>query len=111
VNCPENFDNRAALVGAEIARIEGHDVDAMRLYEQAIRRLAQTALFIMRHSPMKSLPLLRGAGLREDCPYVFAGRPLWLSALGADGKCGNSNNFIASVASTDRPVELLDDYQ
>src|SRR5882757_8078506 len=36
-NCPENFDNRAALVGAEIARIEGRDVDAMRLYEQAIR--------------------------------------------------------------------------
>jgi PAS domain S-box-containing protein len=36
-NCPENFDNRAALVGAEIARIDGRDVDAMRLYEQAIR--------------------------------------------------------------------------
>jgi PAS domain S-box-containing protein len=36
-NCPENFENRAALVGAEIARIEGRDVDAMRLYEQAIR--------------------------------------------------------------------------
>src|SRR5208337_5008346 len=30
-------DNRAALVGAEIARLEGRDVDAMRLYEQAIR--------------------------------------------------------------------------
>jgi hypothetical protein len=36
-NCPENFDNRSALVGAEIARIDGRDVDAMRLYEQAIR--------------------------------------------------------------------------
>jgi PAS domain S-box-containing protein len=36
-NCPETFENRAALVGAEIARIEGHDVEAMRLYEQAIR--------------------------------------------------------------------------
>jgi predicted ATPase/GAF domain-containing protein len=35
-NCPENFENRAALAGAEIARIEGRDVDAMRLYEQAI---------------------------------------------------------------------------
>ena len=35
--CPENFENRAALVGAEIARIDGRDVDAMRLYEQAIR--------------------------------------------------------------------------
>jgi hypothetical protein len=35
-NCPENFENRAALVGAEIARIEGRDLDAMHLYEQAI---------------------------------------------------------------------------
>src|SRR5262249_967282 len=29
--------NRAALVGAEIARIEGREIDAERLYEQAIR--------------------------------------------------------------------------
>ena len=36
-NCPENFENRAALVGAEIARIEGQELDAERLYEQAIR--------------------------------------------------------------------------
>jgi PAS domain S-box-containing protein len=35
-NCPENFENRAALVGAEIARIESRDLDAMRLYEKAI---------------------------------------------------------------------------
>ncbi len=36
-NCPENFENRASLVGAEIARIEGRDLDAERLYEQAVR--------------------------------------------------------------------------
>ena len=36
-HCPENFENRALLVAAEIARIEGRDPDAMRLYEQAIR--------------------------------------------------------------------------
>jgi len=36
-NCPETFENRAALVGAEMARIESRDVEAMRLYEQAIR--------------------------------------------------------------------------
>jgi PAS domain S-box-containing protein len=36
-NCPENFENRAALVGAEIARIEGRTLDAMDLYERAIR--------------------------------------------------------------------------
>ena len=37
VNCPDNFENRAALVGAEIARLEGRELDAERLYEQAIR--------------------------------------------------------------------------
>ena len=36
-NCPENFENRAALVGAELARIESRDWEAMSLYEQAIR--------------------------------------------------------------------------
>jgi PAS domain S-box-containing protein len=36
-NCPENFENRAALVSAEIARIEGRHLDAENLYEQAIR--------------------------------------------------------------------------
>jgi PAS domain S-box-containing protein len=36
-NCPENFENRTALVGAEIARIQGRELDAERLYEQAIR--------------------------------------------------------------------------
>ena len=35
--CPDNFENRVALVGAEIARLEGRELDAERLYEQAIR--------------------------------------------------------------------------
>lgn len=36
-SCPENFENCAALVGAEIARIEGRLLDAEQLYETAIR--------------------------------------------------------------------------
>ena len=36
-SCPENFADRATLVGAEIARIEGRELDAERLYEAAIR--------------------------------------------------------------------------
>ncbi|MGA7815911.1 AAA family ATPase, partial [Caballeronia sp.] len=36
-HCPENVGDRAALVGAEIARLEGRDLDAERLYQQAIR--------------------------------------------------------------------------
>ena len=36
-HCPENFENRALLIAAEIARVEERDPDATRLYEQAIR--------------------------------------------------------------------------
>jgi PAS domain S-box-containing protein len=36
-HCPENFENRAALVSAEITRIEGRERDAAYLYEHAIR--------------------------------------------------------------------------
>jgi len=35
-HCPENFENRVALVGAEIARIEGRVLEAEQLYERAI---------------------------------------------------------------------------
>ncbi len=36
-NCPENFGHRAALIAGEVARVEGREQDAMRLYEQAIQ--------------------------------------------------------------------------
>lgn len=36
-HCPENFDNRKALIGAEVARIAGHELAAQRLYEQALQ--------------------------------------------------------------------------
>src|SRR5262249_40510737 len=36
-NCPENFQSRFALVSAEKARIEGRDLEAMRLYDEASR--------------------------------------------------------------------------
>ncbi|QGZ64458.1 AAA family ATPase [Paraburkholderia acidisoli] len=36
-HCPENFENRAALVGAELARIDGDIPEAERLYDLAIR--------------------------------------------------------------------------
>jgi predicted ATPase/signal transduction histidine kinase/ActR/RegA family two-component response regulator len=44
-HCPENFANCTALVGAEIARLEGRQLDAERLYEEAMR-LARESGFI-----------------------------------------------------------------
>ncbi|MBD0687736.1 MULTISPECIES: trifunctional serine/threonine-protein kinase/ATP-binding protein/sensor histidine kinase [unclassified Pseudomonas] len=43
--CPENFASRAALVGAEIARVEGRLIEAELLYEQALQA-AQASGFI-----------------------------------------------------------------
>ena len=34
--CPENFESRAALVAAEVARLDGRELEAERLYEHAI---------------------------------------------------------------------------
>jgi PAS domain S-box-containing protein len=36
-HCPANFENRAALVAAEIARIDGNTLEAQQLYDRAIR--------------------------------------------------------------------------
>ncbi len=35
--CPENFEDRAAMVSAEVARLEGRELEAERLYAQSIR--------------------------------------------------------------------------
>ena len=35
-HCPDNFANRHALVSAEVARLDGRELEAMRFYEQAI---------------------------------------------------------------------------
>jgi len=62
-NCPENFENRAALVGAEIARIEGRELDAMRLYEKARRTHAQAP-------GAAKLSLQRRTRFRDDRRYA-----------------------------------------
>ncbi|MCK9687108.1 AAA family ATPase [Scleromatobacter humisilvae] len=36
-NCPSSFAHRHALVAAELARLDGRGMEALRLYEQAIR--------------------------------------------------------------------------
>ncbi|MCO4865787.1 AAA family ATPase [Cupriavidus sp. WGlv3] len=41
-HCPENFADRATLVAAEIARVEGRVVEAEQLYEQAIHAAQET---------------------------------------------------------------------
>jgi PAS domain S-box-containing protein len=86
-NCPENFANRAALVGAEIARLEGRELEAMRLYEEAIR-LAREHSFIQNEGLANELAArfyaARGFETIADA-YLRNARSCYLR-WGADGK-------------------------
>jgi hypothetical protein len=63
-HCAENFESRAALVGAEIARIDGRALDAMNLYEQAIRS-AQANGFIHNEALANELEKKRARFVRS----------------------------------------------
>ena len=75
-HCPENFENRAALVGAEIARIEGRLLDAEQLYEQAIRSAHENG-FVHNEAVANEArrALLRGTWFREDRALRICGTP------------------------------------
>src|SRR5262249_29491436 len=60
-NCPENFQDRALLVAAEIARVEGRVLDAERLYEAAIRSARENE-FVQNEALANELAALFYAG-------------------------------------------------
>ncbi len=118
-NCADNFENRAALVGAEMARIEGRDVDAMHLYEQAIRS-AHANGFVHQEALANELAArfyaARGFG-KIDRVYLQDARYGYLR-WGADGKVRQLDemhpNLIAEAparaptSTIGAPVEHLD---
>ena len=118
-NCPENFENRAALVGAEIARIEGRDADAMRLYEQAIRS-ARANGFV--HGEALAYELAAHFYAARGCEeihhvYLRNSRYCYLR-WGADGKVRQLDELYPNLRERDplhapssmigTPVEQLD---
>jgi PAS domain S-box-containing protein len=86
-NCPENFESRAALVGAELARVEGRDLDAGRLYEQAV--LSARANGFVHNEALAceiAARFYRARGLEDIAEmYLFKARDGYLR-WGADGK-------------------------
>jgi PAS domain S-box-containing protein len=84
---PATFADKHALVGAEIARIAGHDVEAMGLYEQAIR-LAHEHGFAqcegMAHEAAATFFLARGSATAARAHLVEA--RACFARWGADGK-------------------------
>jgi PAS domain S-box-containing protein len=106
-NCPENFESRAALVGAEIARLKGRDLDAQRLYERAIRSARDNGFVhneALANEWAGRFALdqgLESAGLAylRNASACYA---LW----GAEGKVRQLHQFYPQLAARDRaPVE------
>ncbi|MGA9240584.1 MAG: ATP-binding protein, partial [Silvibacterium sp.] len=86
-NCPENFENRDALVGAEIARIEGRVLDAEQLYEQAIHS-AQANGFVHNEALADELAArFYAARGFEDIAHLYLRKARYgYLRWGADGK-------------------------
>ncbi|MFZ0207666.1 MAG: ATP-binding protein, partial [Roseiarcus sp.] len=118
-NCPENFGNRAALVGAEIARLESRELDAERLYEQAIRS-ARANGFILNEALAYEVAARFYAGRGfEEFAHVYLQKARYdYQRWGADGKVRQLEETYphlraeevapASTSTIATPVERLD---
>lgn len=86
-HCPENFENRAALIGAEIARIEGRVLEAEQLYEQAIRS-AHNNGFVHNEAVAYELAarFYAGRGFQKFADAYLLGARYCYQRWGADGK-------------------------
>ena len=118
-NCPENFANRVALVGAEIARIEGRELDGERLYEEAIRSARENG-FVQNEALANELAArfyaARGFETISEA-YLRNARQCYLR-WGADGKVRQleqlhahlrKEDVVAAPAGTiQTPLEQLD---
>ena len=94
-NCPENFENRAALVGAEIARIEGRELEAEHFYEQAIRS-AHANGFVQNEALANELAarFYAARGFEKIANAYLRDARYGYLRWGANGKCDNSMSYI-----------------
>lgn len=118
-NCPDNFEDRAALVGAEIARIEAHDINAMRLYEDAIRS-ARANGFIHNEALANELAarFYAARGFEKMAGVYLQDARYGYLRWGADGKLGQLEQLYPYLrdapapaprtATIGAPVERLD---
>ncbi len=118
-NCPENFENRAALVGAEIARLESREFDAERLYEEAIRS-AHANGFIHNEALANELAsrFYAGCGFEKIARLYLQDARYGYLRWGADGKVrqleemypglGAGNAAPGPTSTIGAPVEHLD---
>ncbi len=118
-NCLENFESRVTLVGAEIARVEGRELDAERLYEEAIRS-AQANGFIHHEALANELAarFYAARGFEKIARLYLQDSRHGYLRWGADGKVRQIDEIYphlreaepapASASTIAAPVEHLD---
>ena len=118
-NCPENFENRVALVGAEIARLEGRDLEAERSYEQAIRSARDNG-FVHNEAIAyeRASAFYRARGFNEIADFYLRNARDCYVRWGADGKVrrldalypllGTQELRVGPTSTIGAPVEQLD---
>lgn len=117
--CPENFSATATLVAAEIARIEGEELRAERLYEEAIRH-ARAYAFVQTEAVAHELAAMFYAsrGLATAAQgYLHNARSCYVR-WGANGKVRQLDEtyphlraYAASsgaIATIETPIEQVD---
>jgi PAS domain S-box-containing protein len=116
-NCPENFENRAALIDAEIARIEGHVLEAEQFYERAIAS-ARSYGFLNNEAIAYELAarFYASRGFQKFANAYMQEASYCYQRWGAEGKVARLNQLhayhhserSASKSITESAAELLD---
>ena len=104
-NCPENFENRVALVGAELARLEGRELDAEQLYEQAIRS-AQANSLVHNEALANELAsrFYAARGLEKIARLLLRDARYCYLRWGADGKVRQLEEMYPHLRTTEEPA-------
>jgi predicted ATPase/signal transduction histidine kinase len=118
-NCPENFENCAALVGAEFARLKGRELDAMRLYETAIH--SSRASGFVHYEGLayeRASAFYRARGFDQIADIYLRTARVCYASWGADGKVTQLDRLYPGLqqdqplpgptATFTAPVEGLD---
>jgi PAS domain S-box-containing protein len=97
-HCPENFENRAALVSAEIAWIESRDLDAMHLYEKAIHS-SRTNGFVHNEALAyeRASAFYRARGFDQFAGTYLRSARARYATWGADGKVNQLDRLYPSL--------------
>jgi PAS domain S-box-containing protein len=107
-NCPENFEDRVALVGAEIARLEDRKLDAEHLYEEAIR-LARENGFVQNEGIANELAarFYAARGLEKIARVYLRDARHCYQRWGADGKVRQLEQLHPHLRSTPVPASPI----